>query len=101
MKVSLAYFLQQSPRGFDLDSFTRRLLAIEGVLSAHHTHCWTLEGEHHVFSTHIVMDRRSSRSEIYQAKIRIRDLLAGGSFEHITIDVELEGEQCLLDCEEK
>jgi len=97
LKISFGYFLQQVPASFDSEKFTGDLHRLDGVVSSHHTHCWTLEGEHHVFSTHVVMQRSTSREAIYQMKQSILDLLEDGSFEHITIEVELEGERCLLD----
>ena len=97
LKVSFGYFLQQVPASFDSEEFTEKLHGLEGVLSSHHTHCWTLEGEHHVFSTHLVMESSTSRDAIYQTKLRILELLGDEEFEHITIEVELEGERCLLE----
>jgi cobalt-zinc-cadmium efflux system protein len=97
LKISFGYFLQQVPASFDSEKFTGDLHKLDGVVSSHHTHCWTLEGEHHVFSTHVVMQSSTSREAIYQMKQSILELLGDGSFEHITIEVELEGERCLLD----
>jgi cobalt-zinc-cadmium efflux system protein len=97
LKLSFGYFLQQVPTNFDADLFKENLNNLEGVLSSHHTHCWTLEGEHHVFSTHVVMTSSTSREQVYQTKRSILGLLDGGGFEHITIEVELEGETCLLE----
>ena len=97
LKLSFGYFLQQVPTNFDADLFKEKLHSLEGVLSSHHTHCWTLEGEHHVFSTHVVMTSSTNREQVYQTKKSILGLLDGGGFEHITIEVELEGETCLLE----
>ena len=98
LKVSFGYFLQQVPDSFDSEEFTQELNKLEGVLGSHHTHCWTLEGEHHVFSTHLVMQSSTSLDAIYQTKLEILALLGDEPFEHITIEVELEGEKCLLEC---
>lgn len=97
LKLSFGYFLQQAPTGFELEAFTEKLNAFHGVVGTHHTHCWTLEGEHHVFSTHLVMEESTPREMIYLTKLKVLELLGDGSFEHITIEVELEGERCLLD----
>ena len=97
LKLSFGYFLQQAPASFDYKEFTEKLHSLDGVLGSHHTHCWTLEGEHHVFSTHLVMQSSTSRDAIYQTKQRVMELLGDEGFEHITIEVELEGESCLLE----
>ncbi len=97
LKQSLGYFLQRAPAGFDLESFTEKLQKLKGVKGSHHTHCWTLEGEHHVFSTHIVMEEGSTREEIYRTKCAVSDLLEDLKIEHINVDIELEGEPCLIE----
>ena len=87
-------FLQSAPEGFDLDRFTEQVLAIPRVQSLHHTHVWTLDGQRHVLTTHLVMDAESSREEIVAAKRRVIELLRPEPFMHATIAVELAGEKC-------
>ena len=62
--------------------------------SSHHTHSWTLDGDHHVFSTHVVMAANTTRAAILAMKQSARELLAGHEFVHVTIETELEGEPC-------
>ncbi len=63
-------------------------------MSSHHTHTWSIDGERHVLSTHLVMRRDTTRAEIVEAKRRVHELLAEHDFEHVTIEVELEDEPC-------
>jgi cobalt-zinc-cadmium efflux system protein len=88
-------FLQGSPHGFDAAEFDKKMLAIPGVISAHHTHTWSLDGERHVFSTHVVMQEGTSRAEIVAAKQTVHAMLRSQHFAHVTIEVELVGEPCL------
>lgn len=97
MKKVVLVFLQTVPHGFDVTAFTRQLGEIPGVIGAHHTHTWTLDGEHHVFSTHLVMRAGSARDEIVAVKRRVHELLREQHFSHITVEVELEGETCAAD----
>jgi cobalt-zinc-cadmium efflux system protein len=93
-------FLQRAPAGFDVADFERRLCSFPGVLSAHHTQTWTVDGEHHVLSTHLVLQPGSSREQIMEAKRRVHCLLKEQDFQHITVEVELEGEVCTAEsCE--
>ena len=92
-RVSLV-FLQSAPEGFDLERFTREVLAIDRVQSLHHTHVWTLDGQRHVLTTHLVMDAQSTREDIIAAKSRVIELLKPQPFTHATIAVELAGEKC-------
>lgn len=88
-------FLQAAPPGFDREAFDRRLEELPGVVSSHHTHTWSLDGESHVFSTHLVMRAGTTREELVAAKRHVHQLLRTHRFEHITVEVELEDEACL------
>jgi cobalt-zinc-cadmium efflux system protein len=90
-------FLQSAPPGFDVEAFDRELVEIPAVVGSHHTHTWTLDGDRHVFSTHVVMGRQCCREEIVETKRRLHDLLRRQDFEHVTVEVELEGEECASD----
>ena len=87
-------FLQSAPSDFDLAEFRDRLARLSCVISTHHTHTWTLDGDAHVFSTHLVMSKSADRETIIQTKQNIHAMLQEYDFEHITVEVELEGEPC-------
>jgi cobalt-zinc-cadmium efflux system protein len=90
-------FLQGAPPGFDVAAFEQQLTALPLVTGSHHTHTWTLDGERHVFSTHLVMASEATREEIVEVKRRVHELLREHHFEHITVEVELAGERCAAD----
>lgn len=93
LRQFFAIFLQRTPAGFDLEGFERDVRAIEGVADSRHTHSWSIDGESHVLTTHLVMEPGSSLEAIAEAKALVRGLLDATTFEHVTIDVELEGEE--------
>jgi cobalt-zinc-cadmium efflux system protein len=97
-KVALV-FLQSAPQGFDAGAFGRELASWPGVAGVHSTNTWTLDGESHVFSTHLVLAAGSDRGQIMAAKRRVHELLRGQDFVHITVDVELEGEACAAEAD--
>lgn len=45
-------------------------------------------------SMHLRMNVDAASEEIVEAKCKVREALAGEEFEHVTINVELAGEQC-------
>lgn len=87
-------FLQSVPEGFDLEAFKQAVGEIPKVQSSHHDHLWTLDGEQHVLTIHLVMDPSSTRGEIVDAKQQVLKLIGGDSIVHATIAVELAGEGC-------
>lgn len=97
LRKVLLVFLQAAPHGFDVGAFNKELLSVPGVVDAHHTHTWTLDGERHIFSMHLVLAATSTREEIVATKRRVHELLRRHQFEHITVEIELEGESCAAD----
>lgn len=89
----LDIFLQRTPPGFDIDKFEAATLAMPGVMAVGHTHSWSIDGQSHVLTTHLVLRAGMGRDEILACKAEARRLLDARTFEHVTIDVELEGEE--------
>lgn len=87
-----AVFLQQTPTGFNVEEFEEQAKAIEGVQSLHHIHCWSMDGESHVLSAHVVLC--SPTTDATKVKAAIRELIPEDTFEHVTIETELPGDDC-------
>ena len=94
LKKVMKVFLQTTPESFDLQTFERDTRSLPKVRSTHHTHGWSLDGEKHVLSTHLVMADDTTREEMIGTKRLVREMLDEHEFAHVTIDVELEGEEC-------
>lgn len=88
-------FLQRTPASFDLGRFEREMLGAAGVQGVHHVHSWSIDGEKHVLTAHIVMEAGSNREAIQAAKRKVRGLLDPRAYEHVTVDVELGPGECL------
>lgn len=84
--------MQTSPENFDVTKFENDVTQINGVLSLHHVHCWTIDGESHVLSAHVVIDE--SVEDVPTLKSKVRALLDTGSFEHVTLETELAVDVC-------
>jgi len=96
LKKTLALFLQAVPEDFNLEEVKRRLLSMEHVVSLHHTHLWSMDGEHHVLTTHLVVDPCTSRDEILVLKKEINSLTSDLDIAHTTLEVEYEDEDCRM-----
>lgn len=96
LKETLYLFLQGVPKELDLLKIEKQLLTIEHVQSLHHTHIWSLEGEHHVFTTHLKLERIDEFAQILQIKAKAKKILEEHHFEHYTIETELDEESCDL-----
>ncbi|MCA9984316.1 MAG: cation transporter [Anaerolineales bacterium] len=103
LRQTAAIFLQAVPAGIDLPHLESRLLTISEVESVHHTHLWSLDGEHHVLSTHLVVPATADRPAILRAKKAVQTLVTEYDIGHVTVEVERADELCLMapdSCEE-
>lgn len=89
-------FLQAVPADIDIEHINQRLLLVDGVQSSHHVHVWSLDGEHHVFTTHIVVDEDASREAAFAVKQKCREALSEFEFTHITIETEFGPDDCSM-----
>jgi cobalt-zinc-cadmium efflux system protein len=64
-----------------------------GVRDIHDTHLWSLDGEHHILTAHIVVET-SGYDAMREIKCRVKEAAAGLGISHATIEVECEGEEC-------
>ncbi len=97
LRETIHLFLQGAPDNLSLDEVENKLLAVKEVVGLHHSHIWSLDGEDHVFTTHVKLCELNSLAELRFAKATIRDVMSAFHFAHYTIEFELEGEPCGLD----
>lgn len=98
LRDSLKIFLQGVPSDIDKDSMIANITAIEGVVSIHDLHLWTMDGEDHIASIHVVVDKsKINDTECFcDIKSKIRKIASLHKIEHITIEFDLDGYQCSL-----
>jgi cobalt-zinc-cadmium efflux system protein len=96
LKKTVGLFLQRVPEEINIHEVEDHLLAIEDVQSIHHTHVWSLDGEHHVLSTHVVVSDETPREALVSLKKTIKDYVLGLNIEHVTVEVEFDEEDCSM-----
>ncbi len=94
LKRVMTVFLQAVPEGIDIEVLNRDILSIDGVLSTHHTHLWSLDGEHHVFSAHVVVAAKLNSTMIDSIKDRVRQLVTDSDIGHTTLEMEQPANSC-------
>ncbi len=95
---TLNLFLQAVPAHIQLGDVRQRLLAVGGVQGVHHMHVWSLDGERHVFSTHLVVDGHASKDEALCVKNDCRQAIGDLALAHITIEIEYGDADCSMGC---
>lgn len=96
LRKTVAIFLQAAPPDLDVQAMERELPRIPNVLSTHHTHAWSLDGEHHVLTTHLVVPANASKKDLMQVKHDAFGLMKQIDLEHTTIELEYEDEDCRM-----
>lgn len=96
LKETLYIFLQAVPHDLSLEEIKNKILEIPQVESIHHTHLWSLEGAHHVFTTHVKIKTVNRIEEVLEAKAAIKEVLKKYPFSHYTVEVEMQEESCEL-----
>jgi cobalt-zinc-cadmium efflux system protein len=94
LKKTLSLFMQGVPEDIEIKKLEENILNQPRVKSVHHTHIWSLDGENHVLTTHVVVYKNTTRIQISQIKKSIMALISGHHFEHTTIEIEYEDENC-------
>lgn len=98
LKETLHIFLQGTPDDVSIDEMKEKFLEQDIVADTNHLHLWSLDGEKHVFTAHLILKNVESYSDILDAKKKIREILKPYNFSHSTIEVELdEGTSSLIE----
>ena len=89
LKEILDLFLEKTPHGIDIEEIREHLLEVEGVSDVHHIHVWSMDGENHYATMHVV-----THGEAHAIKEAVRHELTEHGISHATLELEAEGEHC-------
>lgn len=96
LKRTVKLLLQATPEGLDIDSLELELQNVSLIKRVHHTHVWSLDGEYHVLTAHLVTEHPLSASEYKNVKQTTGEIVARYGFFHSTIEVEWPEEVCRI-----
>jgi len=82
-------FLEKIPREIDLDEVEAHLLSVDGVVGVHHLHIWSLDGQNHYATVHVVSD-----SDPHEIKEAVRNEMREHGIGHVTVELERINEEC-------
>lgn len=94
LRTTLRVFLQAVPENIDIGEIEEALLKLDGIKEIHHTHVWSLDGEHHVLTTHAVVADSADLDAITRLKALVRAKASDLGLWHTTVEVERESEEC-------
>ena len=89
LKEALDLFLEKTPHGVSVGEIREHIMEIPGVLDVHHVHIWSMDGQNHSATMHIVTD-----ADPHKIKLAIREELQEHGIGHATLELETQGEPC-------
>lgn len=96
LRETLGLFLQGVPPNVNIEELDNRLRSINYVQTTHHTHVWSMDGVHHILTTHLVVDPCATREETQQIKEEVRHICDDIACLHSTIEIEYTGDECRM-----
>lgn len=84
--------LQAAPDDIDQVEIRTALLDLRGVDAVHHLHLWSLDGLKVIMSVHVQTSMRGDLTSLQSLKADIRARLHSFGIDHVTIEMEAEGE---------
>lgn len=89
LKSVVDLFLEKIPEGMSVEDIRELVFEIEDVFDVHHVHLWSMDGQNHYATMHIVTD-----GDFYEVKEKVREKLKKLGIGHVTLELEMEGERC-------
>lgn len=96
LKATINIFLQLTPEHLQNDTIQKFIMLDSIVHEVHHTHVWSLDGERHIMTSHLVLKSGTSWNEISNLKQRLKSSLRD-KFQilEVNLEIELEGQSCV------
>lgn len=93
LKDTVSIMLQEIPKEIDIEKIKEDILKIDEIESIHDLHLWSMDGENHILTVHIVYSDGYKYNPESCVKKRVRDSVLKFGIDHVTIETE-SNEEC-------
>lgn len=93
-RETVRIFFQAVPESLLTDKINAELATLEAVADIHDVHCWSLDGEHHVYTAHLELNVHMDSQATLALKSLIAQKLKPFALTHTTIELEFPDENC-------
>ena len=94
LREAMKVFLMGSPDPVLTKKVFDRLISFPEICGVHHTHIWSLDGEKHIFTGHLVFHSGATHTEVEQVKASVKIALREFGILEATLEVEYEDAPC-------
>jgi cobalt-zinc-cadmium efflux system protein len=98
LKKTLKVLLQEIPENVDMEKLETTLRALDHVIQMHDLHVWTLDGEQHIMTLHVVIDGDLPEAGRQALKAAIKAACVEFDIHHVTVEFETEAEMEKCEC---
>ncbi|HEX7674258.1 MAG TPA: cation diffusion facilitator family transporter [Bdellovibrio sp.] len=95
LREAMKVFLMASPVGTSVEEVTAEIKKVDHIVDVHHAHIWSLDGENHVLTAHVVLGTNASLQDMEKAKLKIKDVVKKFGIIEATIETETLGFGCV------
>lgn len=88
-------FLMATPSATSVTEVEDEIKSLPEVEEVHHAHLWSLDGENHIFTAHVVLQATLTSMEVQAIKEKIKKLTREYGIVEATIETELAGMTCV------
>lgn len=95
LKETLKVFLQATPRQLEISAVERSVSEIPLVQGMHHTHVWSIDGEHHILTAHVIVRTDCTIESAHELKSQIKKhLFDQFHIQEATLEIEWPDQKC-------
>ncbi len=91
-------FLEKTPVNVDVNQVKKLIGEIDGVEDVHHVHIWSLDGQKNMATLHVKIGDMPTIELYKKVKARVQDICVNSGIEHLTLQIDIEGECSLDNC---
>lgn len=96
LKETMKVFLQATPTQFEISTVERSLKSLALVEGVHHTHVWSIDGEHHILTAHVIVRTDCTIEAAHALKNDIkRHLFEEFHIQEATLEIEWPDQKCV------
>ncbi|WP_413561272.1 cation diffusion facilitator family transporter [Bdellovibrio sp. HCB209] len=93
LREAMKVFLMAAPTGFSVEHVSVEIKKIPSVVDVHHAHLWSLDGENHIYTAHVVLDG-TGLENAPSVKSEIKKRIKNFGIIEATIETEVQGDAC-------
>jgi cobalt-zinc-cadmium efflux system protein len=95
LRSTFVIMLQATPENVDIKELEAKITSLADIISIHDLHLWTLDGESHIMTLHVV----TTTAEHEDLKRKIVAVAEPFHIVHVTIETEKSGAECFHNCD--